>query len=115
MLASQIKKLQVAFPGQDTDFFNLLAERLVANRFSDRRLREAVSHMIDTFPYRRINIADVISFDRRVRLYTYGEVCDMVHGQTARFDEFELREVGSKKYWIRKTESKPPCTKSAWV
>lgn len=104
VLATEIKKLKVAFPSRQAEFFNLLAERIVANRFSDDKLRDAVAKAIDTFSYKDINISDVIGFDRRIRLYTYGEICDQVSGHLAKFDDFQIREINGDKYWVKKTD-----------
>lgn len=104
ILATEMKKLQVAFPKREAEFFNLLAERIVANGFTDQRLRDAVSKVIDTFGYKEINISDVIGFDRRVRLYTYGEMSDMICDGKAAAGDFEMREFDGRKYWIKRTE-----------
>lgn len=104
VLATEIKKLKVAFPSRPAEFFNLLAERIVANRFSDDKLRDAVAKAIDTFSYKEINISDVIGFDKRIRLYTYGEVCDQISGHLAKFDDFQIHEIKGRKYWVKKTD-----------
>ena len=104
VLASEIKKLQVAFPSRPAAFFNLLAERIVANGFSDDRLRDAVAKVIDTFSYKEINISDVIGFDRRIRMYTYGEMCEQIHERLAKADDFQIREIQDRKFWVKKTD-----------
>lgn len=104
VLGTEIKKLQTAFPARGDDFFNLLAERIVANGFSDQKLKDAVAKCIDTFSYKEINISDIIGYDRRVKLYTYGEMCDMIYNKLARCDDFKFVETPNGKYWIKKTE-----------
>lgn len=101
VLASEIKKLRVAFPSREPAFFNLLTERIIANGFTDERLRDAVGKALDTFSYKEINISDIIRFDRHVRLYTYPELCDMVAGGHS-CGNFEMREIDGRKYWIEK-------------
>jgi hypothetical protein len=103
-LATSIKKLQVAFPSRPPEFFNLMAERIVANGFSDERLEDAVGCAIDTFGYKEINISDVVNFDRKIRLYTYNEVADMVQ-QGYRMDrDFEKRDVNGRAFWVKVTD-----------
>ena len=96
--------MQVAFPSRPAAFFNLLAERIVANGFSDDRLRDAVAKVIDTFSYKEINISDVIGFDRRIRMYTYGEMCEQIHERLAKADDFQIREIQDRKFWVKKTD-----------
>lgn len=104
VLGTEIKKLQTAFPARGDGFFNLLAERIVANGFSDQKLKDAVAKCIDTFSYKEINISDIIGYDKRVKLYTYGEMCDMIYNKLARCDDFKFVETKNGKYWIKKTE-----------
>lgn len=73
---TSLKKLQVAFPKQSKEFFNILTERLAANGFTDERLRDAVNNVIDNFQYKELNISDVVKFDKRVKLYSYDEISD---------------------------------------
>ena len=104
ILATEIKKLKTAFPSRDKDFFNLLAERIVANGFSDDRLKDAVSKVIDTFNYKEINISDVIGFDKKMKIYTYGEMCNMIYDGVAVADDFQIKTIGEKKYWLKINE-----------
>lgn len=103
-MATEIKKLKVAFPSRPPEFFNLLTERIVANGFSDRRLKDAVAKVIDTFSYKEINISDVVGFDRRIRVYTYGEMCDQITERLAAADDFEMKILNNRKFWIKKTD-----------
>lgn len=86
------------------NFYNLLAERIIANGFSDQRLQDAIEKLIDNFQYKEINISDVISFDKRIKLYTYGEVSDLISSNRAKMDDFEIKDVNGRKFWIKLTE-----------
>jgi len=55
------------------EFFGILAERIEANNFTEKQLNDAINHVIDTFQYKELNIADIIRFDRRIKLYTWEE------------------------------------------
>ena len=111
-IAVEMGRLKVAFPQQGDEqdkenrniFFNLLAERVLANGFSAERLRDAVNMAIDKFVYKRLNIADIISYDKRVKLYTYGELADQVSNGRATMADFEIREIRGNKYWVKKTD-----------
>lgn len=83
---------------------DVLSERIVANGFSRKRLNDAVNNVIDNFPYKEFNVSDIIKFDKKVRLYTYQEVCNMVSASLAAFRDFEVREIGGINYRVRKTD-----------
>lgn len=101
---SDIKRLQVAFPRQSPEFFNILSERIIANGFTGERLEDAIDYVIDNFAYKELNISDVIRFDRKVKLYTYREVSDLVTAGKASFDDFKIREIEGKTFRIKKSD-----------
>lgn len=102
-IAKSMRKLQSAFPKQSKEFFNVLAERLIANGFTDERLTDAVNNVIDNFQYRELNISDIVRYDKKMRLYTYSEACRLV---TEKGYEFGKNLQRTKRddgvYWIKK-------------
>ena len=102
-IAKNMRKLQSAFPKQSKEFFNVLAERLIANGFTDERLTDAVNNVIDNFQYKELNISDIVRFDKKMRLYTYSEACRLV---TEKGYEFGKNLQRTKRddgvYWIKK-------------
>jgi hypothetical protein len=103
-IASGIGRLRIAFPRTGDDFFNLLAERVVEKDFTGEQLRDAVNRVIDTFKYKELNISDVIQFDRRVKLYSYNEMCHVIYKESITMDDFEMKKIDGKNYWIRKSD-----------
>ena len=77
-VAKNMRKLQSAFPKQSKEFFNVLAERLIANGFTDERLTDAVNNVIDNFQFKELNISDIVRYDKKMRLYNYKEACRLV-------------------------------------
>jgi len=69
-----VKRLKKTFPGLTEGFYDVLAERLTDNMFSDQRLTDAVKHVIDTCIYPTPTIAQFISFDRRIELLKYEDM-----------------------------------------
>ena len=103
-IAVSMKRLQVAFPKMEPAFFNLLAERIMGNGFTAERLKDAVNHMLDNFQYKELNISDIIRFDRRAKLYTYIEVCQLVTSGKAVWEDFEKREINGTVFRIKKAD-----------
>lgn len=103
-IATQMTKLKTAFPRMEKPFFNLLAERIRMNGFTGQRLADAVNSVMDNFRYKELNIADIIKFDKRIKLYTYAEVAELWTQGKATPDDFEKREINGTIYRIKKTD-----------
>lgn len=96
----------VAFPKMGNEFFNLLSERVRANKFTTKRLSDAINHLIDNFNYKELNIADIVKFDKKVKLYSYNDVCKMVSKGEASFTDFVIKEIDGTHYRVKKTDLK---------
>jgi hypothetical protein len=104
-IAMELSKLQVAFTDISKEYMSVLTERLVRNGFTKERLRDAIGHVIDNFNYRRPNISDIISFDKKVKMYTYAEVFRMIEkGEASGFEDFQIVEVNGNKFRVKKTD-----------
>ncbi|MBQ5779093.1 MAG: hypothetical protein IIW13_03795 [Paludibacteraceae bacterium] len=80
----------------------------MANGFTKERCADAVNHIIDNFAYKQINIADVIKFDRKRKVYTHGQmlaklVCN--GGTEASTDNFRKCEIDGQIYWYLPNEN----------
>lgn len=70
-------KIRQSFPALPVGFFDILSDRLLANNFTDQRLKDAVEYVIDNCVYPTPTIAQFISFDKRIKLYTYNQILNM--------------------------------------
>lgn len=103
-VVTSIARLKVAFPKMQKEFFDMLAERAIANRFTNERLKDAVNFTIDNFQYKELNISDIITYDKKVKLYTYDEVIRMVQKDGLSFDDFIKKEINGIVYRIKKAD-----------
>lgn len=108
-IRNAVMTLSSAFPLEDKEerarFFALLCSRMKANGFTKQRMQDAVNYLVDNFRYKQINIADVITYDRRVRLYTYQEYCSAVYRNKNLSDDFEFyAKIDDVCFWYRKSE-----------
>ncbi len=102
-IAVEMKKLGVAFPDLDPEFLNVLTERVVENGFTNERLQDAVGELIDTFQYKRPSVANIINYDKRMRLYSHSEVVHAIHNhEVGGFEDFEHYRRDGKLFWIKK-------------
>ena len=97
-------RLSWAFPRMMPQFYALLTEFIKKDRFTAKRLEDAVNHVIANFQYKELNISDVIRFDRRIKLYT-GREYENAQVNGADPSEFERRTINGVNYFIRKSET----------
>jgi hypothetical protein len=80
VIIDNVKKIKQAFPSLPNGFYDILSDRLKNCNFSDERINDAVNNVIDNCVYPQPTIAQFISFDRRIKLYTYEEMINKVNG-----------------------------------
>jgi len=73
----QMAKIQNAFPALPSGFYEAMSARLKEAGFCNERLSDAVNHVIDTCIYPQPTIAQFISFDKKVKLYSYQDMLKM--------------------------------------
>lgn len=107
VVTESMAELKASFPALPAEFFTMLSKRVKDNGFSDERLRDAVRHVIDNCIYPSPTIAQIISFDRTLRLYTYFEMVEMVNkvnGDAKLWDYYEKRKINDKLFWVSKAD-----------
>lgn len=104
-IARNIARLRAGFPKMQDAFFSLLIERVIARRFTAQRLEDAVNNTLDNFHYKELTVADIVSFDRVERLYTYTQKARMVVKGIADWNDFALwkpsLEMESRMYYMK--------------
>jgi len=70
-------KLKKSFPALTKEFFDMFADRIKDNKFTDQRLNDSINYVIDNCIYPTPSIAQFISFDKRIKLYTYHDMVRM--------------------------------------
>lgn len=112
-MVEETSKILVAFPKMEPQMINLLRERFKANGFNDERLRDAVNYVIDNYRgYDKLpSIADFISYDKKVRIYTRSELLEKhkdAYYYGAKYDpianEYELINYNGKPRYVRKED-----------
>lgn len=64
----------MAFPSLPSEFYDILSNRIIDKRIGDKRLIDAVNHVIDNCIYPTPTIANFITFDKRVKLFAYEQM-----------------------------------------
>lgn len=106
-IITSIGRLDASFPNsfknvQDKQkFYSVLTERIISNKFTKQRLKEAVNFFIDTkTSFKDIHIADIVNFDKQEKLYSYHEKCITVQQSTTlSFNDFVGVKVNGVMYY----------------
>ena len=94
-------KILAAFEKTDAMFTDLLTESLKRNGFTDERFTDAVNYVIDNCRYPKPSIADFVSYDKNVKVYSYEEICN---NSTSSYCAIRLTPQQTKPVWILKTD-----------
>lgn len=92
----------MAFPQAQASFYKILSERIRDKAIPDQRLKDSIDNLIDNFHYPVPTIADVIGFDRKMKLLTYRDMTKLAPEIPGIFEKYESIEYGGCKYWIEK-------------
>lgn len=91
-IAKNTIKLMQSFPALPSGFFDVFSDRIKENNYSDKRLTDAINHVIDNCIYPTPTIAQFISYDKRIKLYTHEQLWKLVD---------EVRSVGQEYKAVR--------------
>lgn len=106
--AIAVKKLSVAFPQQSPEFFSLAVEEMAQMGFTRQRMADAVTNLIRTFQYKQPNISDIVSYDKKHKIYTYGQMLSKLvcnGGTEPTTDSFSIVKIDGKTYYYLPNEN----------
>lgn len=98
----QMSRIKKAFPNLSSGFYDILLERIKQANFTNKRLEDAVNNLIDNYKYPTPPISAIISFDKKIKVYTYNDILEMVSlGGDYIFQQFEPVKIynGTKPFW----------------
>ena len=97
-LVNNITKIKKAFPVLSKEFYDILMERLKDKGFTDQRLKDAVNNVIDNCIYPTPTIAQFLTYDKNIKLYSYAQMVklnDDYGGEAFKF--FRPIDIGKDK------------------
>lgn len=106
VVIKNIAKIKKSFPSLPIGFYEVFAERLKANGFCNDRLNDAVNHVIENCVYPTPTIAQFLTWDRRIEVFTYEQMLkkwDEGYGDSYNPIQFPDRE---KPVWIHVNDIK---------
>jgi hypothetical protein len=82
-----------AFPQLPEGFYETLNRRIKEKKFTDIRLRDAVNHVIDTCQYPVPTVANFISYDKSVQIFTYTDLVKQLNEDKRAWDYYDQVKV----------------------
>ena len=98
-----IARVKQAFPSLEDGFYKILMSRVKEKGLTDQQIMDSVNNVIDTCEYPTPVIGKFLSFDKKMRLYTYNEILTKVD-QGESFSYYQVKEIEGIKWWIKKDE-----------
>lgn len=88
------------------EFFNLLAEQIDKSGFTSERLEYALNNLLNTFHYKQLTIADLMSIDVKCKVYGYTEMCGEIGRTGGNTDDYTPIWFGDSKkpYWVLRSD-----------
>lgn len=111
--ATGSKALNDAFPKLPITWFNILREMVKDEKFTDQRFSDAVKSCIKNCQYPEPTIANIIGYDKTIKVYTISELQEKykdAYHMGATYDpimnEYERIDFYGEKRWARKEDVK---------
>lgn len=103
-VVNNVARIKACFPQLTPEFYKILIERLKDKGFSDQRLTDSVNYLIDNFQYPTPTLANILSFDKRVKILDYNQVCTLIGKQEASFSDFSKIHINEKMFYVRNSD-----------
>lgn len=100
--AKAFELIKKSFSKLDRGFFDMLFDRAKKLNFSDARLIDSINHVIDNCQYPEPTIAQFISFDKKIKLFTHPQIVELnneTHGQAFKYYSSVKIEGFDKPFW----------------
>ena len=109
-LQTQIEKLRRNYTMMDADFFAILTNELIKVQWPAKRVADAVTSVMRTKSGGFLSVADILSYDKPMKLYNYSGYCWLIHNHRAKDDadkeksDFGMIKVDGKVFWYLKKD-----------
>lgn len=104
--AVQALRITSVFPevGSNAAFMNELSKAVARKRMTAKQLEDAIDNLVDNCKYPRFSISEVVSYDKKVRLYSHAECCEICSHGVSWNDTFDTVKVDGKVFWVKKVD-----------
>lgn len=95
-----IKKLTGNFSQTNAVVFDCFLELAREQGWSNKRLNDAVNNALCTIRYPSLTVADLMSYDRRRKIYTNAQMNELVNKGIKAYSLYNKTEINGKFYWL---------------
>ena len=98
--------IQNAFPTLPNGFYDVLYDMIKDEGFTDQRLKDSVKHVIKNCVYPQPTVAQFISFDKKIDLFTYDDMMKKTDTDKDAFKRFLPIKLPGVSYtlWAHKND-----------
>ena len=103
-ITENVKRIKKAFPALGLGFYDLLTDRVKDGNFTDKRLNDAVNHVIDNCRYPKPSISDFVGFDKTVKMLNYAAMCKLSTEWGPKvWERYDKIKIDGRVYWYDKS------------
>lgn len=110
-ISTEIDRLRRNYTQMKPDFFAVLANELMMDKWPISRIKDAVNHVMRTKPGGFLSIADIFSYDKPMKLYNYSGYCWLISSNRAKDEDacgeksdFGKITIEGKVFWYLKKD-----------
>lgn len=99
-------KIKNSFPTLEGGFYEVFYDMIKEDGFSDQRLIDSVNHVIRNCVYPQPTIAQFLSFDKKVKLFTFKDMQKMTDTDSTAFETHQAVRIEdlTKPLWAHKSD-----------
>ena len=90
--------------GISKEYVCILVEALNNNHFTNQRFKDAVRNVVETFKFKKPTIADFVSYDDFIRLYSWHEKNKLIRNGAPNDDFFLVGLLANIAHYVRVSE-----------
>lgn len=100
----EVVRLKGAFPQLPVGFYDVLLDRIKDKGFTNQQLTDSINNLVDNFTYPVPTLANILSWDKRIKLHSYAEMCKLHDESGVLFSDYEKIRRKGKLYWVSKED-----------
>lgn len=100
----EIGRIKIAFPALSAQFIDLLIDRAIEKGFTAQRLIDSVNNVIENCQYPTPTLANFLGFDKRIKLYSYNQICDLASKGIDSFENYKVITINGTAFRVLKSD-----------
>lgn len=89
---------------KNNNFFEELDLAIDQKGWDNRKLTDAVTHLIHNFEYKTPRLANLINYDKTIPFYTWNEIAEKCSPGVSMFQLYFLADIDGEKIYVKKSD-----------